>query len=226
MVTKSSILIKLFIVQYLSLLCAAQDFDFFYFVLQWPGSYCDTKQSCCYPKTGKPAADFGIHGLWPNYNSGSYPSNCDPDSPYDQSEISDLISRMQRNWPTLACPSGDGSTFWSHEWNKHGTCSESVLDQHSYFKSALDLKDKLNLLQVLQDAGISPNGGSYSLSSIKAGIKGATGYTPGIECNVDGNGNSQLYQIYICVDTSGDNLIDCPILPKGRCASSVEFPTF
>ena len=24
-------------------------------IMQWPGAYCDTKQSCCYPKTGKPA---------------------------------------------------------------------------------------------------------------------------------------------------------------------------
>ncbi|KAG0482866.1 hypothetical protein HPP92_010950 [Vanilla planifolia] len=68
-------------------LSSAQDFDFFYFVQQWPGSYCDTKRSCCYPTTGKPAADFGIHGLWPNYNSGSYPSDCDPDSPYDASQV-------------------------------------------------------------------------------------------------------------------------------------------
>ncbi|KAJ4981896.1 hypothetical protein NE237_032733 [Protea cynaroides] len=79
------------------------------------GSYCDTKQSCCYPTTGKPTSDFGIHGLWPNYNDGSYPSNCDSSSSFDASAISDLISRMQSDWPTLACPSNDGVKFWSHE---------------------------------------------------------------------------------------------------------------
>jgi len=66
---------------------AAQDYDFFYLVLQWPGSYCDTKQSCCYPKSGKPAADFGIHGLWPNRDDGTYPQNCSPDNAFNPSKV-------------------------------------------------------------------------------------------------------------------------------------------
>ncbi|WOK96832.1 extracellular ribonuclease LE-like [Canna indica] len=204
----------------------AQDFDFFYFVVQWPGSYCDTKQSCCYPTTGKPAADFGIHGLWPNYNDGSYPSNCDSDNPYDPTEISDLIGSMRSKWPTLACPSGDGSSFWSHEWEKHGTCSEVILDQHSYFEAALNLKKRYNLLQILQNAGIRPNGGFYSTQSITSAIRNGIGYTPGIECNVDASGNTQLYQIYLCVDTSGELLIQCPVYPTSKCSSNVEFPAF
>ncbi|KAK2636203.1 hypothetical protein Ddye_030995 [Dipteronia dyeriana] len=220
---------KLLIIQYLSVvcLCASEDnFDFFYFVQQWPGSYCDTKQSCCYPKTGKPAADFGIHGLWPNYKDGSYPSNCDPDSVFDKSQISDLMSKLQKSWPTLACPSNEGFKFWSHEWIKHGTCSESVFDQHEYFEAGLKLKDKLNLLQILNNAGIKPDDKFYKLESIRDAIKEATGFTPGIHCNVDSSHNNQLLEIYTCVDTSGTEFIECPLLPKGRCASSVQFPKF
>ncbi|CAK7326089.1 unnamed protein product [Dovyalis caffra] len=207
-------------------LSVSQDFDFFYFVQQWPGSYCDSKQSCCYPTTGKPAADFGIHGLWPNYNDGTYPQNCDANKPFDPKEVADLRSSMQKNWPTLACPSGSGVTFWTHEWEKHGTCSESNLDQHGYFQAALNLKKQANLLQALTTAGINPDGGLYSLSSIKSAIQKAVGFTPWIECNTDTSRNSQLYQIYLCVDTSGKNLIECPVFPKGKCDSEIEFPTF
>ncbi|KHN33886.1 Extracellular ribonuclease LE [Glycine soja] len=58
-----SFLSKLLILQYLSVLCISQEFDFFYFVQQWPGAYCDTKQSCCYPKIGKPAAILRLGNL-------------------------------------------------------------------------------------------------------------------------------------------------------------------
>ncbi|XP_020236758.1 ribonuclease 1 isoform X2 [Cajanus cajan] len=227
MESKGSTLTKLLLLLNISLvLCASEDFDFFYFVQQWPGSYCDTQKTCCYPTTGKPDADFGIHGLWPNYNDGSYPSNCDPNNPFQESEISDLKSSLQSNWPTLACPSGDGIQFWTHEWDKHGTCSESVLKQHDYFQAGLSLREKTNLLKALNSAGIQPDGQSYSLSSIKGAIKDAIGFTPFIECNVDTSGNSQLYQVYLCVDTSGSNLIECTVFPKGKCGSDIQFPSF
>ncbi|XP_074278748.1 ribonuclease 1-like [Silene latifolia] len=218
---------SLFVIQLLFVVSAfSQDFDFFYFVQQWPGSYCDTQKSCCYPSTGKPAADFGIHGLWPNYNDGTYPSNCDSNTPFDRTQISSVLKRMKSEWPTLACPSNDGINFWTHEWEKHGTCSESVLDQHSYFQTALDLKHQTNLLQALTSKGIKPNGESYTLQSIKEAIQESVGYTPFVECNVDTSGNSQLYQVYLCVDNSGSSLIECPVYPHGKCGSEIEFPAF
>ncbi|KAI3516455.1 hypothetical protein L1887_15371 [Cichorium endivia] len=223
----SSLLINILTVHSLLVLSASQDFDFFYFVQEWHGSLCDTKRVCCYPTTGKPASDFGIHGLWPNYNDGSYPSNCDADNPFDASQISDLMSEMQSKWPTLSCPSSDGLTFWGHEWDKHGTCSESEMDQHDYFATTLNLKNKINLLQALENAGIHPNGQTYNYSSIESAIKGVSGYTPGIQCNIDKTGNTQLYQIVMCVDSSGSGFIECPVFPKGNCGSSpIEFPSF
>ncbi|XP_020105232.1 ribonuclease 1-like isoform X2 [Ananas comosus] len=193
--------------------------------MQWPGSYCDTKQSCCYPTSGKPLADFGIHGLWPNNNDGSYPLNCDSHNPFKSSEIKELIGQMQKHWPTLACPSNDGLKFWGHEWNKHGTCSESVLDQHSYFETALRLQKETNLLEILRESGIRP-GGFYRLDEIKEAIKEGLGFAPGIECNRDESGTNQLYQIFLCVDNSGKQIIECPVFPRSKCRDKVEFPVF
>lgn len=65
------------------------------------------------------------------------------------------MGNLQKNWPSLSCPSSNGYRFWSHEWEKHGTCSESELDQHDYFQTALKLKEKYNLLQGLKKAGMS-----------------------------------------------------------------------
>ncbi|OEL34232.1 Ribonuclease 1 [Dichanthelium oligosanthes] len=206
---------------------AAQDYDFFYLVLQWPGSYCDTKQSCCYPKSGKPAADFGIHGLWPNRDDGSYPQNCDPDAAFNPSKVSDLLSSLRAKWPTLACPTNDGLRFWGHEWEKHGTCAENIFDEHSYFQTAISLRDQLRVLDALAAGGVNPDGGYYTLSQIKNAIRQGTGVEPFVECNRDESGNSQLYQLYFCVNASGDGFMQCPVSPGARaCGNRIEFPAF
>ncbi|KAK3042408.1 hypothetical protein RJ639_002454 [Escallonia herrerae] len=147
---------------------------------------------------------------------------------YFVQQISDMATKLHKDWPSLACPSSDGLRFLEHEWLKHGTCSESILNQHSYFQAALDLKRKSNLLQVLKNAGITPSDSkSYSVVNIKEAVTEGLGYAPYIECNVDASGNHQLYQIYLCVDTSASSFIECPVLPHGRrCGSEIKFPSF
>ncbi|PKU74747.1 Ribonuclease 1 [Dendrobium catenatum] len=127
----------------------------------------------------------------------------------------------------MACPSSNSQSFWAHEWAKHGTCAESVFNEHDYFKAALNLKGKADgILHMLSSSGIEPNDNSYSLSSIGEAIKGGIGYTPVIECNQDESGSSQLYQVYLCADTSAANFITCPVFPKESCSSEIKFPSF
>ncbi|KAG9445835.1 hypothetical protein H6P81_011963 [Aristolochia fimbriata] len=211
-----------------SVLSSAQDFDFFHFVQQWPGSFCSPKR-CCLTQKGKPKQDFGIHGLWPSYNNGSYPSDCDSNNPFRSTEVADLTKELETEWPSLNCPS---SNFWAYEWNKHGTCSVSVFDQRAYFQAALRLKKQANLLKVLADKeyrieGIRPDAKTvYGLNRFRDAIKAATGYEPGIDCTTDKSRNSQLYQIYLCADGSGSKFIQCPKLPGGKCGFQIKFPPF
>ncbi|KAJ3688125.1 hypothetical protein LUZ61_017289 [Rhynchospora tenuis] len=58
----------------LAFACSVQAYDFFYFVQQWPGSYCDTSSGCCYPTYGKPQSDFAIYGFWPYYANAIFPN--------------------------------------------------------------------------------------------------------------------------------------------------------
>ncbi|CAL5085772.1 unnamed protein product [Urochloa decumbens] len=245
----------------LAISSAAERFDFFYFVQQWPGSFCDTSRGCCFPDTGKPAADFGIHGLWPNYAkchggdddglarravlgddsaaaflSGSagrvgrrgrcWPQYCDDENALSPWAIRDLVSSLSRSWPTLSCKSGDSVEFWSYEWKKHGTCSN--LEPHEYFARALALKAKHNLTEILAAAGIVPSGSeTYSLSSISDAIAQGTGHTANLECNRDTDGQTQLYQVYQCVDKEAKQLIDCPLHMRSKCGDDqVNLPLF
>jgi ribonuclease T2 len=142
-------------------------------------------------------------------------------------QVSDLLSSLRAKWPTLACPTNDGVRFWGHEWEKHGTCAANVFDEHSYFQAALRLRDSLGVLRALTAAGVNPDGGYYTLDQIKDAISQGTGFEPYVECNRDESGNSQLYQLYFCVNAAGDSLVECPVLPRGRpCGKKIEFPAF
>lgn len=74
--------------------------------------------------------------------------------------------------------------------------------------------------------GIQPDGGSYGVKAIKEAIKNEIGHDVVIECNNDVFGNNQLFQVYICVDKNGSDLIDCPIILKRKCNENIEFPGF
>ena len=77
------------------------------------------------------ASEFTLHGLWPAAES------C-PGKPFSDALVKDLLPEMKVDW--LSCPEkgGDNEGFWSHEWQKHGTCSG--LSEHDFFAAALELR--------------------------------------------------------------------------------------
>ncbi|TYI55736.1 hypothetical protein E1A91_D11G161700v1 [Gossypium mustelinum] len=100
-----------------------REFDYFALALQWPGTICHQTRHCCSSngccRGSDSPTEFTIHGLWPDYNDGSWPSCC-ARSQFDIKEISTLMGALQKYWPSLYCSrpstcfSGKG-IFWAHE---------------------------------------------------------------------------------------------------------------
>jgi ribonuclease T2 len=218
--------------------------------MQWPGSFCDTRQGCCFPDDTKPAAAFGIHGLWPNYakchgrqglaramlgadaflsavgrRGKCWPEYCDDGNELSPWEIRDLVASLDRSWPTLSCKNRRSFEFWSYEWKKHGTCSN--LEPHDYFARALALRARHDLAAILADAGIVPSDTeTYPVSSVRDAIAQGTGFVANLECNRDADGEAQLFQVYQCVDRDAKELIDCPLAMPTKCTDRVKLPVF
>jgi ribonuclease T2 len=97
-----------------------RQFDYYLLSLSWSPTYCLThpydRAQCATKGYG-----FVLHGLWPQYDSGGYPSNCAGD-------------------PLPAAAEAFGQTLYpspklvQHEWAEHGTCSG--MDAMSYFRTA------------------------------------------------------------------------------------------
>ena len=96
--------------------------------LSWSPDYCagsnvNDPQQC---GLGKKLA-FVLHGLWPQYNRG-YPADC---------SIVKLPKDAQQKFPNLY-PS---PKLYTHEWNKHGTCSG--LKPEEYLTLSKTLKESI-----------------------------------------------------------------------------------
>ncbi|KAM7521930.1 hypothetical protein LguiA_011832 [Lonicera macranthoides] len=102
-----------------------REFDYFALALQWPGTYCSKTSKCCSKNAccrgENSPTHFTIHGLWPDYNDGTWPSCC-TESEFDEKEISTLLGALEEYWPSLSCGksktcSGGKGLFWAHEKN-------------------------------------------------------------------------------------------------------------
>lgn len=90
------------------------------------------------------ARGWKIHGLWPNYNNGTWDEFCDLSAEFDLSLIANLIVDLESEWSGF--DNMTDQSLWSHEWLKHGTCSfPYITDQVDYFTKGLSLQRKYNL---------------------------------------------------------------------------------
>ncbi|KAI5315315.1 hypothetical protein L3X38_044491 [Prunus dulcis] len=229
-----------------------REFDYFNLALQWPGTFCQHTRHCCSSNACCRGANsptvFTIHGLWPDYNDGTWPACCTQKS-FDEKEISTLHDALEKYWPSLSCgrPSschGGKGSFWGHEWGnhlnllllffflecitctkKHGTCSSPVArDEYSYFLTTLNVYFKYNVTKVLNEAGYVPsNTEKYPLGGIVSAIQNAFRTTPKLLCK-----KGALEELHLCFYKDFKPR-DCAIgstSPNGRLYSSSSCPDY
>mmetsp|Transcript_16884 Transcript_16884/g.28042 ORF Transcript_16884/g.28042 Transcript_16884/m.28042 type:complete len:278 (+) Transcript_16884:131-964(+) len=115
------------------------DFDLYIMSMSYQPEFCHKHED--YPGCRKPEpfwkSHLTIHGMWPEYKDGTWPSFCTTEV-LDNATIAPLLSRMEHYWPNVQALTPTAHhffDFWKHEWSKHGTCSG--LTQLQYFEAAL-----------------------------------------------------------------------------------------
>lgn len=108
------------------------------------------------------------------------------------------------------------TSFWEHEWSKHGTCSG--LTQTEYFTTAIDMIKQLGTPSIYSDAV----GSSMSAGDIRDAFGGSTKAT--ILCS-----GSYVTDVYTCWSRSSStgaagSQIVCPddVQHEDTCTSTAE----
>jgi ribonuclease T2 len=138
-------------------------FDNLILVEQWPATNgISTKNNA-----------FTLHGLWPSRtgtNVANYPCNC-TNQTFIESAVSSIESQLNKYWISNT---GDNVEFWTHEYEKHGTCAESIdslSTELKFMSGALQLRSQLNTVGMLQAGGITPSStATYTIDVFEAAV--------------------------------------------------------
>ncbi|KAK3031827.1 hypothetical protein RJ639_035964 [Escallonia herrerae] len=198
-----------------------REFDYFVLALQWPGTFCRRTRQCCSSNAccrgANTPSEFTIHGLWPDYNDGTWPACCTRSS-FDVKEIATLRQALEKYWPSLSC-------------EKHGTCSSPVVrDEYSYFLTTLNVYFKYNVTEVLKEAGYVPsNSEKYPLGGIISAVQNAFHMTPLLICS---KGAVQELRLCFYKDFKPRDCVNATssrtdmISSKSSCPSYVSLPAY
>jgi len=203
-----------------------ESFEIYILAQFWPAELCTTEshtQDCENP-INYWKSDFTIHGLWPNNQDGSYPSKCDP-VPFNQTVVDDIIGfdTMITYWPNLSDDSSESeskyTSFWEHEWSKHGTCSG--LSQEEWMTGAIKLAKSFTPRFVKRNIGKTVNknefmkafGANNMIIPLCNGGKSLTGIESCWSAKADGSIGSHV----TCSDT---------IMKHDNCDDAFTIPSF
>ena len=192
-----------------------EPFDFFVFATSWQPEFCynqPTYAGCSSPDTLW-SSQLTIHGAWPQNTTGAWPDTCTTEA-FDVSVIDSIgIDTFYLNWPNVKIAQSDPtySSFWQHEWEKHGTCSQ--MSQHDYFASVVAARPTTPSIIAA----------SYGKTVSKAALISAYGTVVAPTCM----SSTYLSEVYICVDKTFLPF-DCPasVVAEGNCGDTINVGTF
>ena len=82
---------------------------------------------------------YSIHGFWPNYGKGGYPSFCKKVE-FDINKLNPIMKDLIDFWDLPEDHDKKEVSFWKHEWQKHGSCMFcDNMSELEYFQKALKL---------------------------------------------------------------------------------------
>lgn len=104
------------------------------------------------------SSNYTIHGLWPQYNSSSWPQFCNTSEHFNMRSLEPIMDQIDKYW--LTCPKFNRTEEWflKHEWLKHGTCTP--FNEIEYFSTGLAL------YQILPWGTLCPPNGSQCLLEV------------------------------------------------------------
>jgi ribonuclease T2 len=205
---------------------ANNDWDYILYTTRWPAAVAQGP-------VPSNITGFTLHGLWPNRNDTTWPSYCTSQS-FSLKPIESLVPTLVEIWYDFEHPY-DPSDFWSHEYDKHGTCASSdplLATEYQFFSAAIKLHQTVfPLTSILSGAGIVPSSSQqYSLSAFRKAIQSGLGAYPMMTCSQDYDGNVQVERIQFCVSKSlqlynCDSAIINKIDSSGNCGTgNISFP--
>lgn len=193
---------------------------------------------------------FTIHGLWDDLCDGSYKQYCNPSLEFaDSDNISDIIANdfgrpdllraMQTYWINTEASNvqgGASEALWTHEFNKHGTCFNTLQptcfmqnytrleNAIAYFQKTFEVWTALPTYKFLKRAGILPTTRrTYNLKDVQRALaKGHGGKQVYVGCT-----NGSISEIWYYHNVRGNVLtgqyIATDSLTTSNCPLSVRY---
>ncbi|KAM5560997.1 hypothetical protein ABKV19_021887 [Rosa sericea] len=191
---------------------AANHYDYLQFVQQWPITLC-YKNSDCIPGARLPLGFF-IHGLWPSNFSG--PNQPCVGTPFNSNVMLNqhsLMGKLEVSWRSFT--RRPNMSFWEHEYNRHGTCSENNLPQTRYFSKAHRLWESYKAHRMFRKSRVMGHrivpGYPYRYRDLRKAVRQEIGgKNPSLICKHEPANNTwMLHEVIICFNATRYNVIDC-----------------